>query len=153
MRMTQTDDLPKRSAGILSRRRERLVWQSDQPFRILSLDGGGIRGIFTATVLADLEANYLGGGPIGEYFDLLVGTSTGGIIALGLAAGISASQLSDLYLTRGKEIFPPRGRRIRKVLQFVMAGYRREPLDLILYDFLGDLRLRDCKYRLCIPST
>ena len=152
MRITPNNELPKRSAGILPGRRKRLVWQSDQPFRILSLDGGGIKGIFTAAVLADLEAHYLDGGSIAEYFDLVVGTSTGGIIALGLAAGMSASQLLDLYATRGGEIFPPKGRSIRKIFQYIGTGYRRKPLDRILYDVLGDLRLRDSEVRLCIPS-
>ena len=152
MRMTPDEELPKRSAGILPRRRERLDWQSDQPFRILSLDGGGIKGIFTAAVLADLEANYLDGESVAEYFDLVVGTSTGGIIALGLAAGIRARQLLDLYAIRGQEIFPPKGRPLRKVLQYIKTGYRRDPLDRILYDVLGDLRLRDSQVRLCIPS-
>ena len=44
VRMNETNDPPRRSDGILYRRRERLDWHSDQPFRILSLDGGGIRG-------------------------------------------------------------------------------------------------------------
>ena len=152
MRMIPDDFLPKRSAGILQRRREQLDWESDQPFRILSLDGGGIRGIFTAGVLADLEANYLDGSSVADYFDLVVGTSTGGIIALGLAAGIGADQLFDLYATRGQEIFPPKGRQFRKIVQHIRTGYRREPLDRILYDALGDLQLKDSKVRLCIPS-
>lgn len=150
--MTQSNELPKRSAGILLRRRERLEWESDQPFRILSLDGGGIRGIFTATVLAELEGKYLSGGSVAEYFDLVVGTSTGGIIALGLAAGITSSQLAELYMTRGSEIFPPRGRQIRGLVQLFSTGYRRKPLDIILSDVLGDLKLRDSRSRLCIPS-
>ncbi len=150
--MTQSDELPKRSAGILSRRRERLEWESDQPFRILSLDGGGIRGIFTSTVLAELEKKHLSGGSVAEYFDLVVGTSTGGIIALGLAAGMTSSQMAELYMTRGGEIFPPRGRLIRGLVQLVSTGYRRKPLDIILSDVLGDLRLRDSRCRICIPS-
>ena len=152
MRIISNDDLPKRSAGILPRRRKRLVWKSDQPFRILSLDGGGIKGIFTAAVLADLEANFLDGGAVSDYFDLVVGTSTGGIIALGLGAGLGASQLLDLYSSQGREIFPPKGRPLRKVLQYFKASYRSEPLDRIIYDVLGDLRLRDSQVRLCIPS-
>src|ERR1700686_5214772 len=68
-------------------RRERLHWPADKPFRILSIDGGGIKGIFPAAVLASLEEQYLGGQSIAPYFDLIVGTSTGGIIALGLGAG------------------------------------------------------------------
>ena len=113
--MTETNKLPRRSDGILPRRRERLDWHSDQPFRILSLDGGGIRGIFPAAILTDLESTYLGGGSVTEYFDLITRTSTGGILALGLAAGMKASELLDLYMTRGREIFPPECRAIRKV--------------------------------------
>src|SRR4051812_28360760 len=51
-------------------------------FRILSLDGGGIRGVFPAALLARLEEHLEH--PIGRYFDLIAGTSTGGIIAIGL---------------------------------------------------------------------
>ena len=150
--MTATDTPPRRSAGILPRRRERLDWQSDQPFRILSLDGGGIRGIFPAALLAGLESEYLNGESVAEYFDLITGTSTGGILALGLAAGIPAAELLDLYANRGREIFPPERRKLRNLLQYFKTGYKREPLDRILGDTLGDLKLRDARARLCIPS-
>ena len=150
--MTKNNDIPRRSEGILSQRRERLDWHSDQPFRILSLDGGGIRGIFTAAILAELESTYLGGAPVTEYFDLIAGTSTGGILALGLASGMGASELLDLYMTRGKEIFPPQRRGIRKLRQYLFTGYAREPLDQILGELLGDKKLRDSRVRLCIPS-
>ena len=152
MRMNETDDPPRRSSGILPRRRERLDWQSDQPFRILSLDGGGIRGIFPAAILADLESKYLDGASVAEYFDLITGTSTGGILALGMAAGMRASELLDLYMTRGKEIFPPEHRAIRKFFQYIKTAYRREPLDRVLEEVLGESKLRDSLARLCIPS-
>ena len=150
--MTEINKPPRRSDGILPRRRMRLDWHSDQPFRILSLDGGGIRGIFPAAILAHLESKYLSGGSVTEYFDLITGTSTGGILALGLAAGMSASELLDLYMTRGKEIFPPELRAMRKVLQFFVSGYRRRSLDRILREVLGEMKLRDSRVRLCIPS-
>ena len=151
--MTETSNgPPRRSDGILPRRRQRLEWHSDQPFRILSLDGGGIRGIFPAAVLADLESTYLDGDSVADYFDLITGTSTGGILALGLAAGMRASELLDLYVSRGKEIFPPEIRRVRKVLQWFVAGYRRKPLDQMLQEVVGDRKLRDSRVRLCIPS-
>lgn len=54
-------------------------------FQILSLDGGGLRGIFTAAVLAHLEEDH--GVRIADHFDLIAGTSTGGIIALGVLHG------------------------------------------------------------------
>ena len=150
--MIATDTPPRRSAGILPRRRERLDWQSDQPFRILSLDGGGIRGVFPAALLAGLESEYLNGESAAEYFDLITGTSTGGILALGLAAGISAAELLNLYANRGRAIFPPERRKMRNFLQYFVTGYKREPLDRILDDVLGDLKLRDARVRLCIPS-
>lgn len=74
-----------------------------QPFRILSLDGGGIRGAFTAAFLADIEDRL--GCRICEYFDLVAGTSTGGIIAAALAAGEPASRIVQFYRERGPAIF------------------------------------------------
>lgn len=59
--------------------------------RILSVDGGGVKGVFPAAFLADLEATLEQ--PIYSYFDLIVGTSTGGIIALALGLGLTASEI------------------------------------------------------------
>jgi len=80
------------------------------PLRVLSIDGGGIRGIIPAKVLADLELR--AGRPVAKLFDLVVGTSTGGILALGLTApgeGDSprwaAADLADLYVREGPRIF------------------------------------------------
>ena len=67
-----------------------------------------MRGIFPAAVLADLENRYLDGDSVVEYFDLITGTSTGGIIALGLAAGMKASELLCLYSDRGRKCSRPR---------------------------------------------
>ena len=60
-------------------------------FRILSLDGGGVRGAFSAAVLAALEQET--GQSVVEHFDLITGTSTGGILALGLALGVPAAAM------------------------------------------------------------
>jgi patatin-like phospholipase/acyl hydrolase len=75
-------------------------------FRILSLDGGGIRGAFTASLLAEIEARL--GIRIGDYFDLVAGTSTGAMIAVAVAAGIPASTIAELYENVGPDIFRPR---------------------------------------------
>ena len=65
---------------------------ADNPvYRILSIDGGGIKGVFPASFLAALEDMI--GNKIANYFDLIVGTSTGGIIALALGAGFSAKEI------------------------------------------------------------
>jgi Patatin-like phospholipase len=73
-------------------------------FRILSLDGGGIKGVFTAAVLASIEADTKL--KILDHFDLIAGTSTGGIIAIGLAMGLTAEELLTFYRERGPRIFP-----------------------------------------------
>jgi predicted acylesterase/phospholipase RssA len=73
-------------------------------FRILALDGGGIKGAYSASALATLE-NALKC-KVSDYFDLIAGTSTGGIIAVGLGAGLTAHELLDFYKDRGKVIFP-----------------------------------------------
>ena len=75
-------------------------------FQILSLIGGGIRGAFVTSYLHQLEQRL--GRPIAECFDLIAGTSTGGIIAAGLAAGMSAEEMHQFYVRYGAKIFTPR---------------------------------------------
>lgn len=149
-----------RSAGTIAHRRVPQGWPKDRRFRILSIDGGGIRGIFPAAVLAGLERTYTGGNPVGAYFDLIAGTSTGGIIALGLGAGYSAAELLDLYVRRGGEVFPPfpdnaYGRLrtwLRDTRQIARYIYDREALSELLTDTLGNRLLGDSQSRLCIPA-
>src|SRR5216684_6483530 len=100
---------PRRSDGTLQKRRTRLPWPVDRPFRILSIDGGGICGILPASILAEFETRFLNGGSVAHYFDMIAGTSTGGIIALGLGHGKTAREIRDIYVERGGLIFPPTG--------------------------------------------
>lgn len=79
--------------------------------KILSIDGGGVRGLIPAMILTEIEKRT--GKPISESFDLIAGTSTGGILALGLSKDdgsgkpeFSAETLSDIYKKDGKKIFP-----------------------------------------------
>lgn len=74
-----------------------------KPFKILSLDGGGILGAFSAAFLAEIEKQIKA--PLASYFDLIAGTSTGGIIAAALAAGEPASRIVQFYKERGPRIF------------------------------------------------
>jgi uncharacterized protein len=73
-------------------------------FQILALSGGGYRGLFTIEVLCRLEQS--AGRPIGECFDLIAGTSIGGIIAIGLAMGSTAEKIRKEFLVEGEAIFP-----------------------------------------------
>jgi uncharacterized protein len=75
----------------------------NERFQILSLDGGGIRGVFSAAVLEEFEKRLKR--PSKDYFDLIAGTSTGGIIAAGLAKGESAAKIVQFYRTHGPKIF------------------------------------------------
>ena len=145
----------RRSDTILQTRREPLPWPDDRTFRILSLDGGGIKGIFPAAILTYLEENCLNGQHIGDYFDLVAGTSTGGIIALGLGAGLTARSLLDLYLTEGHRVFPPRQRQKSNRLFRRLSSnrYDRAALDELLWQILGEKTLRESRYRLLIPAT
>ncbi|MDB5452426.1 MAG: Patatin-like phospholipase [Caulobacteraceae bacterium] len=137
----------RRSAGTLPTKRRQLDWPKDRDFRILSLDGGGIKGIFTLAALAALERNALGGASIARCFDLIAGTSTGGIIALGLSAGRTASEILDIYLKQGRSVFPrPR--------QFgvLRPAFSATALAALLKEVLGDRLLKDAENRLCVPS-
>ena len=115
--------------------------------------------MFPATFLAELEQRHTGGRPIGEYFDLVAGTSTGGILAPGLAAGLGAAELQDLYVRCGPEIFPRLFKgRIGRLIDCLMrpwylgnARYDRKALREILGETLGDRTIGDAKVRLCIP--
>jgi patatin-like phospholipase/acyl hydrolase len=149
-----------RSAGAIPHRRVPQAWPPDRRFRILSIDGGGICGIFPAAVLARLEKAHTTGNSIGTYFDLIAGTSTGGIIALGLGAGLSANDLLDPYVGKGSEIFPPfpdnplgrvRGW-LRKIYQYAAYAYDRAALETVLTDALHDRLFGESRNRLCIPS-
>ena len=81
-----------------------------QPFRVLSLDGGGMRGTYTATYFDKVAATFasrrgISALDIGAAFDLIVGTSTGGIIACALSAGIPLHKIVTLYAKQGPLIF------------------------------------------------
>jgi len=144
-----------RSSGAIKCRRVPQPWPEAQEFRILAIDGGGIKGIFPASFLAGLEKRFLGGSSIARYFDLIAGTSTGGIISLGLGAGLTAAELRDLYISRGSEIFPPQrwlGRLLGKARQFVLYRYDRDALARVLDETFGKRKFSESMSRLCIPS-
>ncbi|MEY8689932.1 MAG: patatin-like phospholipase family protein [Leptothrix sp. (in: b-proteobacteria)] len=110
---------------------------------ILSIDGGGIRGIIPALVLAEIESRT--GKPIAQMFDLVAGTSTGGILALGLAKDrgdrtpqYTASDLVDIYQKRGKDIFKRSlWKGISSVGGLADEVYSARGIEQVLDDFFG----------------
>ncbi len=117
--------------------------------RVLAIDGGGLKGVFPASFLASVEEVI--GSPIADYFDLIVGTSTGGIIAIGLGLGLSAKQTLAFYTEHGPRIFAGNSR-LRHFRQLTRAKYDPEPLKEALSEVFGDRRLGESHTRLVIPS-
>lgn len=125
---------------------------SDPPrrrFQVLALDGGGVRGIFSAALLAGLEQDL--SRPVVSCFDLVVGTSTGGILAAALGAGVSVDALVDLYTENMSTIFPgPRWLRAARGL--IRSKYTSEGLEAVLRGVLGDRLLGESRIPLVIPA-
>lgn len=118
--------------------------------RILAIDGGGIKGVFPASFLAALEET-LRLDNLGSYFDLIVGTSTGGIIALALGMGISGKGVLSFYEEHGPAIFSG-SRRLRGYSSWFRPKYDPSPLRTALKTVFGEKRLGDSTRRLVIPS-
>jgi len=118
-------------------------------FQILSLDGGGIKGIFTAALLAKLEEDLQT--EISNHFDLIVGTSTGGIIALGLGLGMRPRELVEFYVTHGPRIFR-NSFNVNVLSQWFYRKYNSNPLQAALHECFQNRVLGDSKKRLVIPS-
>jgi len=126
-------------------------------FRILSLDGGGIKGTFAAAVIASWEQ--LTGLRVVDHFDLVAGTSTGGILALGLGAGLSGEAMLKFYRRKGPQIFPVtslRSRFLHALRHAVRPKYSQHilftALEEGLYDGGAVKRMKDARTRLVIPS-
>jgi uncharacterized protein len=139
--------------------RKPLPWPEGKPFRILSIDGGGIRGILPASILTKLEERFLLGRSVGDYFDLITGTSTGGIIALALSLGLTARTILNIYMEHGAEVFPSFNFDILKArsgLRFIRGlrhhTYDADKLLRQLERVFGTNLLGDARRRLCIPS-
>lgn len=132
-----------------------------KPFKILSIDGGGIRGVFPAMVLANLEAELKSKGvekwQVYQNFDLICGTSTGGIMAIALALGIPAKEIYELYLNNARTIF---GNKKGFLKRFKYAAHKRDQLEKLIREKFKnyhdgedgeDPRLKHCKTHVAIP--
>jgi len=145
---------PRRSDGTIQQRRIKQPWPRDRLFKILSIDGGGIRGVFPAAYLAELENRFLSGSSIASHFDMVAGTSTGGIIALALAKGLTAQDALRIYLDKGEDIFPPlvgTDRLIRLVKSISKPKHDQEILRSALYEEFGDELFGAAQIRCVIP--
>ncbi|HLZ46649.1 MAG TPA: patatin-like phospholipase family protein [Gemmatimonadales bacterium] len=130
------------------------------PIRILSIDGGGIRGIIPAMILAELEQRAQR--PTCRLFDLIAGTSTGGILALALTkpndAGepaYSAAQLIALYEREGSAIFSPAWHRwpiIGFIYDLFTVRYGTRDIDRVLQEYFGATKLSDAIVPLLVTA-
>ena len=127
--------------------------QENRRFRVLALDGGGIRGVCITTYLTQLEETV--DGRLYEYFDLICSTSTGGIIALAIALDVPMSQVEKLFREEADTVFhrkhPQRPKRCAMLRDSL---YCSEKFHRTLQKLLGpDSKIGDAKCRLCIPAV
>ena len=120
-------------------------------YHVLALSGGGYRGLYTATVLAELEAAL--GRPIASHFDLICGTSAGGMLALGLAAEIPAIELKALFEEQGSRIFGSRSV-LRRLLGFwLTAKHDSVGLQEVLSERFQETAIGELKHRVLVPAV
>ena len=128
---------------------------SDRMVQVLSLTGGGVRGLFSASVLAEID-------PKPERFrqmtDVFAGTSVGALIALGLAKGYGAKELADLIEDKAEAIFPRRWRGARKGIAWMAANafnaiHDPKRLREVTEEILEGKRLGDLERRVLIPTV
>jgi uncharacterized protein len=135
----------------------------NRPFRILSIDGGGVRGIVALSILQWIEDEIIKK-PIGTCFDMFAGTSTGGLIACGITvcddnnfknSKYSITQLKELYYKEAVKIFPERSG-IKKVAGNVndlfSAKHSKQGFCDLLETIFDNKRLTDCNKPIFIPS-
>lgn len=117
------------------------------PFRILSLDGGGVRGVIGAKILAEIEQQV--NQPLNEYFNLIAGTSTGAILGATIAKGCRSEEIVQFYKQNGRRLFPYQKRfslqRIPLLLKYGFSApkYSDKGLIQVLQEICGETKLRD----------
>ena len=114
---------------------------------ILALSGGGFKGLYTAKVLERLEEELKV--PIAQKFDLIAGTSIGGIIALALAYEIPCKEIVGFFNKNGKKIFK---KRLNLGLGIIGAKYKNQNLKNALGEIFKDAKIEDLKHRVIIPT-
>lgn len=117
-------------------------------FKILAIDGGGFRGVYAAYILKKIQDEF--SVSWGETFDLIVGTSTGAILAAGLVVGVDANEILDLYRLHGKKIFK---KRLFRKSGFFCSRYDNDHLKAQLHEVFGDKKLGEISFPLILPAT
>lgn len=120
-------------------------------YHVLALSGGGYRGLYTATVLAELESAL--DRPIASHFDLICGTSAGGMLALGLAAEIPAFELKELFEENGSQIFGCRSLSRRLMGFWLTAKHSSEGLSKVLTERFKEDTIGTLKHRVLVPAV
>jgi patatin-like phospholipase/acyl hydrolase len=126
--------------------------------RILAIDGGGIRGILPALLLAEIERRT--GQPTAGLFDLVAGTSTGGILAIGLtipktlaSQPYRAAEMAEMYAREGSRIFSRSfWHRLAACDHLIQPKYSTTGIEQVLAEYFGDARLRDASTHVLITS-
>jgi patatin-like phospholipase/acyl hydrolase len=119
-------------------------------FRILSIDGGGIKGIIPVTLIQRLTQSIPGWL---DSVDLIAGTSTGGLIALSLAAGLTLDEIAKFYIEKGKDVFDDSWiDNVADIGKIAGADYDIANLESILEDIFGTKKLKDLNKNVLIPS-
>ena len=134
--------------------------RDEKHFKILSIDGGGIKGLYSARILEKFEKKF--NCKTSDHFDMICGTSTGGLIALALTSLISAEDICKFYEQKGEIIFPKH--KIRKIpligeidkgflKQIAFGGkFSNKGLKDSLLEIFKDRKIGDANNLLCIPS-
>lgn len=120
------------------------------PYRVLSMDGGGIRGILTARLLErieEVEPGFL------NQVELVAGTSTGGLLALGIAAGMTPKQLREMYEQFANRVFADSlFDNIKDLGNLIGAQYSYQPLKEVMTEFFGASILSQLKKKVLIAT-
>lgn len=128
-----------------------LQTENQKKFQILALSGGGFRGLYTAQVLADLEER--SGTPIAKHFDLIAGTSIGGIIAIAAALEIPMKEVVNLFVEHGQTIFKKRPF-YSHWFSITKSPYDSNNLKSLLEksNLFGEFKIADLKHPVIIPT-
>lgn len=124
----------------------------DVPRHVLCCDGGGMKGVLSLEILKAVQDRLTS--PLFEHTDLLVGTSTGSIIAGGLSMGKSLEEISSLYDTKGGDIFyTSKYQLIRTLDGSIGPKYNADKLESLLGDYLGTMKISDTLHPTLIYAT